>query len=65
MRAKDEHRDDRHHSSGQSNRSVALNVVLALTVGIIVFAGFFLYAQRQQSSDTAVTTMPHRQSVIP
>jgi hypothetical protein len=58
-------RDDRHHSSEQSNSNVALSIAYAFAVAIIVFGGFYLFAQWHQSRGTSVTTTPHQESVIP
>ena len=58
-----ERRDDRRPSTGQSNRSVVLTLLIAIITALIVFGGFYLFYQWKSS--TGETTTPHSQPVVP
>ena len=58
-----ERRDDRRPSTGQSNRSVVLTLLIAIITALIVFGGFYLFYQLKSS--TGETTIPHSQPVVP
>jgi len=57
-----ERRDGR-HSSSQSEGSAVLALLTAIVIAMIVFGGFYLFAQWKSS--TGVTTTPHSQPVAP
>jgi len=58
-----ERRDGRHHSPSQSEGSAVLALLTAIVIAMIVFGGFYLFAQWKSS--TGVTTTPHSQPVAP